>query len=202
MLMGAGSTTPWAAAHDESMLSLALMDTKAATASGAPPAWVTRASLGAGTVGPSAERDALDADGGYDNVRAWLAFDAAWLPLPEIGVGGWAAVAWRQSRPDLGGPRLQEFIGFLGPLVFAQFGSRKLQAYVGARAALAVGTLGFDRYGPAMVAPAWGGEIGLRVFFGAISVGYLQAKTRVPTALGRDYDMGGPFVWIGGCFGG
>jgi hypothetical protein len=163
-------------------------------------------SIGAGGVAPSAESDLLSADGGYGGLRAWVATDAAWLPLSFLGVGGWIALSTRTSPLTLqqtAGPTLNEFDGFLGPIVFLYTNRRRgakhsLNGYFGVRAGAAVGTLSFGPPGPAMTAPVWGIEGGLRFDMMGVSLGFLSAQTRVPSGLGLNYDMGGLYFWING----
>ena len=178
----------------------------------APPVhtWVGRVSVGAGNIGASPENDLLYSDGQYGGARVWTAVDGAWLSLPYLGVGGWAALASRTSQTGtahLMGPTLNELDLFVGGTLFlythlASGRKATFDGYLGLRGGVGVGALGFGSLVSAVAAPVWGVEAGLRLNFIGISLGILQATQRIPTDLGRSYDLGGIYFWVNGYFGG
>ena len=160
--------------------------------------WFVRLSMGMGPPGFSPQTELMKLDG-YGAVKLWAELDGGYLFHPNIGVGAWAAISRWSSSPD-GAPALGETAYFIGGELPLRFGSRTAAVVLAPRLGFCSGSMDLGGSVPSQHALAFGGELGVISFkyHLSASVGYLRASVPPPGELGRDHDLGGLQVLVGG----
>ncbi|MCC6552809.1 MAG: hypothetical protein IT372_07275 [Polyangiaceae bacterium] len=161
--------------------------------------WFARLELGLGTPGFSEETELLRLEG-YGGAKLWATLDGGYLFHPNVGIGAWVGLARWSSSPHDVAPPLSENDYFVGAEVPFKLGTRSI-SFVGApRVGFATGQVEIGGDAPFQSAFAYGVEIGVASFRYHIggSVGILRAAVPPPGELGRDHDLGGFYVVIGG----
>jgi hypothetical protein len=158
------------------------------------PRWFARASLGAGGVVSSDQRDLLKLNG-YEKagVRWYYGADGAALPWSHVGIGAFLGYSSREVDPAYGGPPLEEEVYRLGIQVPLTVGSETVRFLFVPRLGLVSGKQSLHGHGDFVEGPLFGAEAGVvfpKIHIG-LAVGGYSAPVPASGDLGESENFGG-----------
>jgi hypothetical protein len=168
------------------------------------PRWFARVQIGVGPPAFTEETRLLRLDG-YGGVKVWFEADGGYMPelaSRHVGVGLWGAISYLTSSPSDIADSLEELDYFVGAELPIRLGGRALALMFAPRLGFAGGKVSLGAGVPSQNAFVWGAQLGAfsSDYHLGGAIGMLSAAVGPPGSGGRDHDLGGLSVTVGGMF--